>query len=264
MVLAHGLDVIERLVRTGKQLGVVRTVLGCAGNADAGADLAGPAGMPERLAQCPAEIACLADQLDGRADMAHEHQEFVTTDPSQQVAAAEMLLQLHGQIGQHGVAEQVTKGVVDVLEVVDVDDQQRVMARVLLQAVLDAGLDGKLVQELGQVVGLCLADDTFLLALLLVDAGDTENQPVGSAVVVQYRNRDAAPPFMAALFQELAVFSHMNAGILLQACADTIRIICVTHDFNVFGMRDLQGLLHSSAVRTADWIVDMAADTIDI
>ena len=68
--------------------------------------------------------ACCLDLRRG-LDVLQQHRELIAAEARQQAAGAGGRAQPLGDLLQHAVAEAVAEGVVDGLEVVDVDEQQR-------------------------------------------------------------------------------------------------------------------------------------------
>ncbi len=60
-----------------------------------------------------------------RIGVGQHHDEFVAAEARQRVVIAHRVLQAVGQLHQQGVADAVAEGIIDVLEAVDVDEQQR-------------------------------------------------------------------------------------------------------------------------------------------
>jgi hypothetical protein len=78
-----------------------------------------------RLAQRVEDVA--RDDLGARSSPRSEMMIVNSSPPmrGERVAAAHAVAQAVGGLAQHGIPERVPRGVVDVLEVVEVDEQQR-------------------------------------------------------------------------------------------------------------------------------------------
>jgi len=105
-------------------------VLGEARDADAGADLEGDRIRLEGMVECREDAS--RDHLGLGLRAAHEHGEFVTADPRQQVRVADGLLQTPRHPLDDLVPQLVAERVVDRLEVVDVQQHHRHRAAVVL------------------------------------------------------------------------------------------------------------------------------------
>ena len=80
----------------------------------------------------------------------HHGNELVAAVPHEQIAVANRIAQPAGHDLEHFVADQMTVGVVDALEVVEVDDHDRSQAPLtdgLLADLTDSGLEGAAVPE---------------------------------------------------------------------------------------------------------------------
>ena len=68
------------------------------------------------------------------ARLGQDHRELVAADPAGDVGRADDAADAVGDLGEHGVAAEVADAVVDALEVVEVEDDQRDEALVALGA----------------------------------------------------------------------------------------------------------------------------------
>jgi hypothetical protein len=87
-----------------------------------------------------------------------QHDELLAADAGQQLLRAEQALEAVRQRPQHGVAADVAVGVVDPLEVIDVEQDQRQRTRVAagaLELAIELFLEAAPVEDVGQAV----ADD---------------------------------------------------------------------------------------------------------
>ena len=151
------------------------------GDADAGAD----------LDQVIVDLVALAQTLDDppgqtrgvlvRFDVLLEHHEFVAAEARHEILRAQHVAQPVGDRAQQLVAAGMTQGVVDLLELIEIDEQQ---CRQLLGALLDRQQPADLVAEIdpvgqrGQfVVTRQMADPGFRVAPL----GDVFKQHDGAA-----------------------------------------------------------------------------------
>jgi hypothetical protein len=118
------------------------------GDADAGAD----------LDQMIVDLVALAQAIDdapgetggvvGGMDVLLEHHELVAAEPRHEVLGPQHLAQPFGHRAQQLVAAGMAERVVDLLELVEVDEQQR---RQLFGALLDASRPPDLVAEIDPV-----------------------------------------------------------------------------------------------------------------
>ena len=142
-----------------RQVGGLQRLLGSGvrrqrGDADAGADHQGLLAQVQRLVQ-GVEHA-LGDRLGIAAagQVGEQHDELVAAEARQVVAGAQALLQAPADLHQHAVAGLVAEAVVDQLEAVEVDEQQRGLARTglaeLLQGLLQQLVQAQAVGQAGQ------------------------------------------------------------------------------------------------------------------
>ncbi len=168
------------LQRIGGQLGTERMQ----GNADAGADRQFMAvhqtGFHQALEQLLADFGgVLSGHLRLFGERLKEHHEFVAAQPRQGVLGAQAGRQACGDFAQQGVADRVAEAVVDRLEVVEVDEQQRAEALLALLAVhrvLQPVEQQAPVRQAGQLVAVGQPLDLALVALALGNVGDAQAQ----------------------------------------------------------------------------------------
>lgn len=114
--------------------------------------------------------------------MLQDHRELVTTQPRQRVAGPHQLAQQPRHLLQELVPDRVPTGIVDQLELIDVDVHQRMLAPIfvrLVQGSAQAGLELRAVHEACQrivrgAVGH-LAAQASLLGYIVEDQHDAED-----------------------------------------------------------------------------------------
>nr|BFE96225.1 hypothetical protein GCM10020185_67610 [Pseudomonas brassicacearum subsp. brassicacearum] len=91
-------------------------------------------GHPERAGD-QADLTCRQSQGIIGFGQLHQQHELITADPRQGVLAAQVFAQAQGHVPQQQIAHVVTKGVVDRLETIQVDEHQGEAAALLLHPV---------------------------------------------------------------------------------------------------------------------------------
>src|ERR1700689_407320 len=170
-------------------------------------------------------------QLDpaGARGMRQQHGEFLAADAGNGTAIADAAAQYVGHRDDDLVAQQVAVGVVDGLEMVDIDDQQRAALHAALADALHLLIKTAAVEQSGQRVGqrqplhqLQLAAQPLdllgtLLQVLVIDAG-LDAHPVGLADqrldhLMQGVLADFVAQPVAVAFQLIAVMAYFLAGV---------------------------------------------------
>ena len=122
---AEVLGRVHRRVGAAQQRGRVAAVVRVAGDADRRLDVHGDAADQElaieRGAQPPRDLEAGL----GAVAAADEHGELVASEPREQVLLADLAAEALGDLAQQLVAALVPEDVVDLLEAVEVDEQQR-------------------------------------------------------------------------------------------------------------------------------------------
>ena len=186
-VLPGTLGVVQRDVRIPQQLSARRAIAD--GDADAGVhhQRHRDALELERLAHHIEQS--LGDELWRRIELGivDQDDELVTTHPADRVGIAQRARQPRGNGDEQPVAGLVAEGVVDVLEVVEVDEQRRPCRPVALAAgeeLLDAVHDQRPVRQVGQRVV------QRLMAQLVGAFGDKAERPGPPRAQHQHQRRD--------------------------------------------------------------------------
>ena len=144
---------VHRGIGVTQQLASLVAMLGSQGDADAGRGRKHVAGQLHRFVE-------RLDQLVGDqhhlvvAVQLQQHDEFVAAPARHQISLAQGTHQARGDLLQQRIADVVAEGIVDLLEVVQVDEQQRQAAIVMLmlQGALQALLELQTIGQLGQHV----------------------------------------------------------------------------------------------------------------
>ena len=142
-----------------------------------------------------------------------QQREFLAADAGGQVVVAHALLQHARHRHQHLVAEQVAVGVVDQLEVVDVDQHQRHRRLAIGQVLGDVLLEGAAVVQAGQAVGLRLAARSRYLGSQLRDLALVH---VEATLQLAHRLRHLARAVDHALQHRAAVGLAIELGLPLR------------------------------------------------
>ena len=138
---------VEGGVRVAVERVEIASGFGIEGGADAGRDLVSAAVNSYVVVQVCHEAFQFVIQPFFTGDIFQEHHEFVAAYSAAYVILAEMKSQLRGDLPQYAVADGVPVAVVDLLEMVDVDHQQRMGGRVrLFQYLADVRLCGGFVE----------------------------------------------------------------------------------------------------------------------
>lgn len=103
----------------------VGRVLGEVGNAERSAQVILPAAGLDRLLDGLDDFLRHADRVPRVGDILQENDELVAAEAGHGIDFAHQAMQAAGDGNEHGVARRVAVGVVDVLEVVQVEQQQR-------------------------------------------------------------------------------------------------------------------------------------------
>jgi len=156
-VATGGLGKIHRLVRTGENefCRVVRAIPTPDPDADRDGEGGGPGGVEDGAPHPFSDDLCAA-----RIGARQERHELVAAEPPHKVVWPQALSQQFAGRSQHGVALAVPVEVVDILEVVDVNRQQRIwraVAKGALVLFLEAKLAGapiRAVRDRGRQVTL--------------------------------------------------------------------------------------------------------------
>ena len=152
---ARALGVVHRDVGALDQRVHVGPVLGAVGDPDAGVQHGRDAVEQERARD---RVLQAAGELGGHPAVgqpAQQHGELVAAEPGERVAAAHDALQARGDLLQQAVARVVPERVVDLLEAVEVDQQQRGGLAAALgrgQRGLHPVVEQRAVGEVGEVV----------------------------------------------------------------------------------------------------------------
>ena len=122
----------------------------------------------------PAQLFRFGHCVLDLGDIAQEDDKFVPADPPDDIALAEYAPDFFGDLGEDCVAENMTKGIVDRLEIVEVDHQEGV-ERVLfsgLQELPDEPFGRVTVVQPGQQIPFGAVLQRQLVLFLIVDVGD--------------------------------------------------------------------------------------------
>ena len=155
---------------------------------------------------------------------AQEHDELIAADTSYDIVGAEKVLHLLCEIGKEAVAEEVTESIVDLLEVIYIDDDERVvgLAAVGAQKALDKGLCRGLVVKLGERVALRLIDKALIRDLYrayILDLADCAAVlAVNSSAVGLYRK--SVPPVIGVERELKTYLEHTAVNTGLEVVAD--------------------------------------------
>lgn len=161
-----------------------------------GTVIPGKAEVADRLAQLFADQACMAERA-----MRQQHAQFIAAQARQDVAVAHLRLQQLGQQLQQHVAGTMAAGVVDDLELVEVQVQQRVCVAFLLGRVQGAGhqvLELAPVDQAGERVVASLPRQLLAQLAFMADVAKHHDRAEDLAVARPDRrgrvgNGDAAP-----------------------------------------------------------------------
>ena len=186
-----GLGAIHRQIGVLDQLIQLGAVLRRQCNADAGVgrELMTEAliGLPDRLVNSGDEFHDIADVPDAGLD----HRKLVTAEPRDQIGLAEAAADAAGHRLQQFIADMVPERVVDALELVDVDIEQRELLALAgsLQLALDLFAEQHPVRQVGQRVVMREVRDLLVGAPALGNIVDDVDQIPGFTGLV--RNSDA-------------------------------------------------------------------------
>ena len=189
---AFGLGAVHRQIGVLDQLVEIGAVLRRQRDADAGVgrELMAEAlmGLPDRLVDPRHEF----DDVVAVAGRGLDHGEFVAAEPGDQVGRLEAVLDAGGDGLQQFVADMVSERVVDALEFVDVDVEQRELlaADGLLQLALDLLAEQHPVRQVGQRVVMREMGDLFIGAPALGHVVDDVDDVARLACLIA----DAEPP----------------------------------------------------------------------
>ena len=201
LAAARVLGLVEREVRIAHQLLDRGAVLRAEGRPDAGADiervLLDLIGGREVLDDAAGEFAHRA----ARADIAHHDGEFVAAEPAAHLAFAHQRLKPRGNLREQLVAGEMTERIIDRLEAVEIDHQQRALAAPL--AGIEQGLaqrlgDLKAVGQRGKSVVACEIGDLFGGLALFGHVRTHTAESLELAVLADHRRaRQLPPPLLA-------------------------------------------------------------------
>ena len=181
----HGeVGVLDQLIQFGA---VLRRQ--CNADAGVGRELMTEAliGLPDRLMNSGDELHDIADVPDAGLD----HRELVAAEPRDQVGLAEATADAVGHRLQQFIADMVPERVVDALELVDIDIEQRELLALAgaLQLALDLLAEQHPVRQVGQRVVMREVRDPLVGAPALGNIVDDVDQVAGFTGLV--RNSDA-------------------------------------------------------------------------
>ncbi len=179
---------------------LVGPVGGRRGDADAGADLDRLVGEPDRPGDLPDAGFRPRHRVARSVDRGEEDREFVTAEPRRRVLRRQDRLQALRDLAQQRVAREMSECVVDLLEAVEIDAQDRAGSL----AALDLGepppqplAEQDAVGQVGEgVVGGQVGDPALgLLAHVDVDVGAHEpGRPPARVAPDDFRAREDPPP----------------------------------------------------------------------
>ena len=174
-VSAAALGLVEALVGALHEVGRVLDVLGPLGHADGDRDRDLGALEPEgrALDRAPELLGEVNRALE--RDLGHDHRELLAAGPRGHVVAAHLVAHQRAELAEHRVAREVAEGVVDLLEVIDVEEDQREAARVAAGAgglALERLVEVALVVQLGEAVHRHQPVDLLVVLRLHVAAHD--------------------------------------------------------------------------------------------
>jgi hypothetical protein len=213
------------------------------GRPDAGADREAAAAVLDRPAQQVLQGVDRPHHVGLGMQAAQDHRELVAAQPRHGVARAEGRVQHLGQAFQQGVARVVAQGVVDVLEVVDVDhDQAEQLAHDLrgVDGLLELAIEIRPVRQAGQAVLERQVLDGLGLAAAVGDVLEQIDQPFGLAVGPQELLPDRAHPGLDPVGPIEAEFEDLGLAVL--PVADQLG-----HLLAVVGVDDLQRVVLEQA-----------------
>src|SRR6185312_13097711 len=197
----------------GEHLGHVAALGSDGDEADGDADLEDPllpaeAVLPHGAAQPLAELAGVL-----QAGVFEQDPELVAAQPGQGIALAHHGLQKRGDLLEHLVARQMAAGVVDHLELVEVEIEESVLALLLpgaVEAELETLLELPAVDQAGERVVAGEVDHLPLQAPELGDVLEDEDAAGGVALAVLNRSHGIAQGELLAV----AAHQHRVAAVL--------------------------------------------------
>ena len=170
------------------------------------------------LAQAIDDAPGQTGRVVGGMDVLLEHHEFVAAEPRHEVLGPQHLAQAVGHRAKQLVAAGVTERVVDLLELIEIDEQQR---RQLLGALLDRQQTSDLVAEIdpvgqrGQLVVACqMADAASALRRSVMSSTSTTVPPPAIGWNVQDSERPASRSGSVVIMSRACEFSISDRIIL--------------------------------------------------
>ena len=154
---------------------------------------------------------------------AEKYNEFIAADTSYDIICAEKILKLLGNINKNAVAEKMTAGIIDFLEVIDIHYYECIigLTAVSTQEALDKSSRCLLVIKLGERITFSLVDKSLICDLYgayILDLADS------SAVFAVYStsvslDRKSVPPVIqiASEFETKLKNTAVNAGFEIVA-----------------------------------------------
>ena len=185
-VLAAALDAIHRLIgifQCGREVAV-------GVSAEADPDAQADAGLPRADLEGLAEACQPAphDHLDTRRCHARQlEQELIPAEARGQMMMDAQMMQLFietvGEQYQHFIASTMSQRIIDLLEAIHVDEQQRTVVR---QLTLEPAIDGLAIGKSRQCIGAGQGIETSLVILLVADVGMSAQQAQRLAIRVTF------------------------------------------------------------------------------
>ena len=154
-----------------------------------------------------------SSRASGRRGVLEQHAELVAAQAGQGVGLAQQRAQERGHLLEHLVAGEVAAGVVDHLELVEVEIEEGVLAAVLgggVEAVLEALLELPAVDQAGERVVAREVDHLALHAAELGDVLEDQDAAGGAPLAVLDRRHRVADGELPAV----APHQHRVAGVL--------------------------------------------------
>ncbi|MDT4836609.1 hypothetical protein FQZ97_703160 [compost metagenome] len=190
----------------------------------------------------------------------HEH-EFVAAEAGQGVLLAHMAAQALGHLLQQLVAHIVAEGVVEILEVVQIDEQQgavQLVASALRQGMLQAVEQQAAVGQAGEQVVEGQAVDLREVLLVLADVGGDAAQGIDAAVGVAQRQLHREVGLFEAAVRAAVDFLGLHPLAEQQHAA--IVVVQIGHGGGV--EEAFVGLPHHLCQRQAEQLADLAVGVL--
>ena len=211
---------VKRLVGIFQQVFYFETIAGVNGDPNAGRHKHLVQTQLERGAQGVQQFGQDALQMRSISQVRDDHRELVTTHAGHSVNLTQAVLNAPGSFGQQQVAPVMAQGVIDFLEVVQVDEQQRQLQAVtatFFEFLRQPLLHHAPVRQAGQGIKMGLLPDLGFSPLALGDVGVGADHAQRQALCVALNHHaPAVHPFPAAVLAAHPVFIAVGRGQSVQ------------------------------------------------